>query len=84
MLPPNAAPILYEADPRFLQQVMQFFNNHFMWNRGEYTGTVTVHAEPSKATTSNKFRFTLFESEANELRKYSESYKYGLGVYYLF
>lgn len=82
VLPPNTAPALYEADPQFLQSAMNFFNSHFMWNTGEYTGTVTIHTEPTKAITSRRFRFTLFETESTELKNYSADYKYGLGVYF--
>lgn len=82
VLPPNTGPVIYEADTQFLQSAMQFFNSHFMWSTGEYSGTVTIHAEPSKAITSKKFRFTLFETESTELRNYSADYKYGLGVYF--
>lgn len=78
----DTEPAVYETDPQFLGPVLQFFENHFMWNTGEYTGTVTIHAEPQRATVSKKFRFTLFETESTELRHYSHDYKYGLGVYY--
>ena len=81
-IPNNSTSQLYETDPQFLQPIMHFFNNHFMWNTGEYTGTITVHTEPTKATISKKFRFTLFEAESAELRNYCEDYKYGLGVYF--
>ena len=82
VLPPNTAAPLYEADTQFLQSALQFFNTHFMWNTGEYVGTVTIHTEPSKAKINAKFRFTLYETESTELRNYSSDYKYGLGVYY--
>jgi len=72
---------LTEADPQYLAPVMDFFNNHFMWSMGEYTGTVTIHAEPNKATIMKKFRFHLYDTESTELRNYSADYKYGLGVY---
>ena len=81
-IPYDSAPHEYETDPQFLQPVMHFFNTHFIWNTGEYTGTITIHTEPTKATISKKFRFTLFDAESAELKNYSEDYKYGLGVYF--
>jgi hypothetical protein len=71
-----------EADAQFAHAVIEFFNQNFMWEVGEYTGTITVNTEPKKATISKTFRFTLFESESTELRNYSNDYKYGLGVYF--
>lgn len=71
-----------EADAQYTQALLDFFNQNFMWEVGEYTGTVTVNTEPRKATISKTFRFTLFESESTELRSYSNDYKYGLGVYF--
>jgi len=80
--PPNGDHTFVAADAVILQPAIDFFTQHFMWNTGEYTGTVTIITEPSKAKTSYKFRFNLYETESNELRGYAKDYKYGLGVCY--
>ena len=70
------------TDPRILDQTMAFFNRHFTWEHGEYEVTLKVVTDHQVADIMKSFRFTLFESESNELRSYTEAYQFGAGVFF--
>ena len=71
-----------KADQNFQEPFMQLFQKLFIWEPGEYVFELTVDTEPSSATYAKKYRFTLFESDTSELKKYTEDYPYGAGIYY--
>jgi hypothetical protein len=70
------------ADDVNVQPALAFFGQHFVWNHGEYKVTLEIGVEPSRASIKKHFRITLFESDAQQLRDYTEGYKYGAGVVY--
>lgn len=70
------------ADEGLVKPAIDFFNQRFKWKDGEYKVEVTAKTIPNSASVSKNFRFTLFESDTNVLKKYIDDYKYGLGVYY--
>lgn len=74
---------LCEADPQFVLPLMDFFESQFKWEPGEYDVELKVVTDLPGANISQRYRFSLFESESNELRAYSDKYKYGAGVCYL-
>lgn len=71
-----------EAEPHFMTPFLQLFERLFIWKSGEYVAILNVQAIPSGASFSKKFRFTIFESEANELASYKEHYSTGAGLLY--
>ena len=71
-----------EAAAGRVNPLINFFTNRFKWEPGEYEVTLTVVANPNRASVSTKYRITLFESDAVELKNYSNDYKFGLGVYF--
>ncbi|MBI3527954.1 MAG: hypothetical protein HY067_08285 [Betaproteobacteria bacterium] len=77
---PGNAEVVVEAEPAVVQPVIEFFNSKFRWHSGEYEVNVTVHTDPDRATVSKRLRMTLFESDSNELRAYTDAYRYGMGV----
>ena len=54
----------------------------FVWEPGEYAVEISVKCNDERQNVSRSFRFTLFESDSDELRGYVDKYKYGEGVYY--
>jgi hypothetical protein len=75
VLAPGAPP---EAEPTVVAPILTLFNTLFIWQPGEYVFSLTVETEPSSASYKKKYRFTLYESETAELRKYADEYKYGV------
>ncbi|WP_313041955.1 hypothetical protein [Pseudomonas sp.] len=68
---------MVEAEPEAVSPFAEMFNRFFNLEPGEYTVSLTVTAEPGSASYSKKYRFTLFESDTEELRAQSERYKFG-------
>lgn len=75
--------LLCEASPESVGLATSFFKNHFKWEAGEYELELSVETDRPEATLQRKYLFSLFESEAEELRAYSDGYKYGAGVYWV-
>lgn len=75
--------VLCEASSIAVQNLMGFFDKHFKWDPGEYEIELGVITDHPKANLCKKYRFSLFESESNELRGYTEGYRYGAGVYWV-
>jgi hypothetical protein len=73
---------LVEADPTRVEPLRKFFEQHNRWRAGEYTARLTIDCEPQRASVVKNFRFTLFESDIQELAEAASKYKYGAGVYY--
>ena len=71
---------LVEADDANVQPIIEFFNEKFRWLPGEYH--ITLKAVTTDKEYSKKYRFTLFETESNELRSHANDYKYGARVYW--
>jgi len=74
---------LCEADPLLVRNLMAFFERHFQWEPGEYHVELRIVTDLTDANISQRYRFSLFESESKELRDYSEKYRFGAGVYYM-
>jgi hypothetical protein len=74
---------LMEADEKFVQPIRGFYEKHNKWRAGEYTVQLHIKCEPERASTIRRFRFTLFESDVQDLAESVSKYKYGAGVYYV-
>jgi hypothetical protein len=74
---------LCEAQPEVVQSLMTFFERQFKWEPGEYEAELKVITDLPTANLSQRFRFSLFESESNELRGYTDGYRHGAGVYWV-
>ncbi len=72
-----------EAAPQNVELAMSFFKRHFQWEPGEYELELLVETDRPEANIKRRFLFSLFESEASELRDYSDGYKYGGGIYWV-
>ena len=73
---------LVEADERNVTPILAWFNQKFQWLQGEYQLSLSVLAQPARASVSKRLRFTLFESDSTELRGFADDFKYGAGIYF--
>jgi hypothetical protein len=78
---PSDAKTLVEAEPARVGSVLAFFREHKFWQPGEYSARLSATCEPSRASAERRFRFTLFESDVQELDERTARYKNGFGVY---
>jgi hypothetical protein len=76
-LPPNAPDV--PLDPALVAPLRQFFDQQFKWDHGEYRLSVQAAWGDNKIT-ERHFRFTLFESDSQELRSYTEDFTFGYGL----
>ena len=74
------API--EIEDTLVQPFHDFFNRHFIWNAGEFQLEVNITTDQEKVNISKKYRFTVFESHADQLKAIEEHYKYGGGIWW--
>jgi hypothetical protein len=74
---------LCEAAPASVELATAFFSRHFLWDSGEYELELSVETDRPEANLKRTYLFSLFESEAGELRSYSDGYMYGAGVYWV-
>jgi hypothetical protein len=79
---PGAEKILVEADAQYVTPFIEMFNEKYLWFAGEYEIRVSVDAVPKGANVEKVYRFTLFESDAEELSKIQDQYRYGSGIYF--
>ncbi|MEO7050148.1 MAG: hypothetical protein ABI128_00640 [Rhodanobacter sp.] len=74
---------LCEAAPKNVELATLFFKRHFKWEPGEYELELTIKTDRPEANLTRLYLFSLFETEAEELRNYSDGYKFGDGVYWV-
>jgi hypothetical protein len=70
------------ANPIFVAPIRKYFEENFIWLPGEYELVISASSSEGKLLVSKKYRFTLFESDSNELRKALDDLKYGDGTYW--
>jgi hypothetical protein len=71
---------LVEAEAARVREAESFFHAHNKWQKGEYEVSLKVECVPARAAVERKFRFTLFEADAQEMVERVGRYKYGFGV----
>lgn len=74
--------VVVKAEEPLVKPFLDMFEKIFIWKSGEYKLIITVSAKPLKKEIVKQFRFTLFETDSNNLRKYTEDYASGAGVYF--
>lgn len=77
---PENKDIVVEVDDKTISPFIEMFNEKFIWLTGEYEIQISVCASDKKANVEKRYRFTLFESDSNELSKVKDSYKSGDGI----
>ena len=69
-----------EADPENVKPIEQFFNEKFCWHPGEYKMTAKIFGD--RISVEKLYRFTIFESESNELKAHVDDYKSGARIFW--
>ena len=70
------------AKPELVTPFLDLFSKFFIWLPGEYVTELIVETEPRIASYKSKYRFTLYESDSDELRSLTDDYKSGGGISY--
>jgi hypothetical protein len=73
---------LVAADAEYVEPFMDVFNEMFVWLPGEYTLDLKIQVESGKSAFGKRYRFTLFESDSEELKSHTDDFKYGGGLSY--
>jgi hypothetical protein len=73
---------LVAAEHSLVKPFIELFERTNVWEPGEYIAVLEVNSEPVSATYTKQYRFTLYESDCLELKKYTEDYINGGGIYY--
>ena len=73
---------LIEVGSEYVKPFTDIFNAKFLWLADEYEMCVSVNVKPEKANIEKNYRFTLFESDSEELSKHKDDFKYGDGIYW--
>jgi len=73
---------LVEADAQYLKPFFEMYKDRFIWQPGEFEMQLSINVDPGKANITNKYRFTLFESDSADLVKHKDYYKYGEGLFW--
>ena len=76
----NKKPV--KADEALVKPFTKLFERLFIWEPSEYIVELTVVTDPKSAMYAKKYRFTIYESDTEELKKYVNDYPYGAGIYY--
>jgi hypothetical protein len=71
-----------EADLVNVQALHEIMNRAFIWIAGEYVMNIRIESKDAKLYVERTFRFTLYESDSNQLRDFESRYKYGEGIYF--
>ena len=70
------------AEPTLVAPFIDHFEKTFALEPGEYVASLSIAVEPGSASYVKNYRFTLFESDIADLRKFVEGYKYGGGIHF--
>lgn len=73
---------LVVADDEYVEPFLEMFNRMFVWLPGEYTLDLQIEVESGKPAFGKRYRFTLFESDSEELRSHTDDFKHGGGLAY--
>lgn len=73
---------LVYADSENVIPFNDFFDEMFIWTPGEYEMIVNVKLNKNISQQEKRYRFTLFESDSEELIKYKDVYNVGDGIFY--
>lgn len=73
---------LIEADEAIVLPIANAFDSNFFWQPGEYEVALDIETNLPEADAKKTYRFTLFESESEDLKRHRDQLKFGNGVYY--
>lgn len=70
------------AEPELISPFISIFDKLFIWEPGEYVMELSLNTKPENSALSEKYRFTLYESDSLELKSHIDDYKFGGGISY--
>ena len=73
---------IVEADEEDVKPFIDMHKAFFIWHPGEYEMYISIDVIPRRAAIEKKFRFTIFESDSDDLAKSLDEYKFGDGIYW--
>jgi hypothetical protein len=71
----------HQAEDEQVKEIQDQFNSNFKWLNGEYKGHLVVLDSDDKPLIKDEFKFTIFETESDQLRDACYDYRFGFGVY---
>jgi len=71
-----------ELNPELVKSSHDFFKKHFIWSVGEYLMKVNIITDQESGNITKIFRFTVFESHAEQLKAITDDFKYGGGIWW--
>jgi len=79
---PENEKVLVHAEAVFVEPFNQMFDAWFIWQPGEYELRIEVDTAAERARIAKTYRFTLFESDSDELLAAKEDFRLGDGIYW--
>jgi hypothetical protein len=73
---------LIELDASVVESARTFFDKHFIWRAGEYLLKVNIIANQDAPNVTKTYRFTIFESQEEQLKAITEHFKFGGGIWW--
>jgi hypothetical protein len=73
---------MVEISKSLVTGIKSFFDNKFIWEAGEYVIKISILCSDESQNICKSLRLTLFDSDSEELREYTQNYKYGESVVY--
>lgn len=80
-LPQNKDKIV-DGEPEHVAPLLAMFDEKFIWQAGEYDVEVVVEAADHEVFAKQKYRFTLYESDSDQLTSSKNGFKIGDGIFY--
>lgn len=76
------AHIVVYAEDSNVTPLLDFFEKKFKWRAEEYRLALSIETDPPKAIQDQLYRFVLFESDIDEMRRIVGKYRTGESIYY--
>ncbi len=70
------------ASEEFVVPFIDIFDDRFHWLPGDYVIEISLTTDIDKVDIVKQYRFTIFESQTDELKKYKEDYSTGAGIFW--
>lgn len=71
----------HTANQDDIEGLEQFFSSQFKWEDGEYEIQILVKDKNDNILVADSSRFTIFESDTDDLKAWTEDYKYGNSIH---
>lgn len=76
---PGPSPFTF-ANPALVDPLMKVFDKLFIWQPGEYSMELSIVTDPAAVLSKQVYKFTLYESDSEDLRSYTKEYRSGIGI----